>query len=135
MSNLSENWRKFKQHFNIFMTTLGKSEKSLLKIMCDQDRICHTSGFYCIHENRKKYSDQVDDILRDCVFMGVYDKTHQKEMLKTHKLMLEKVCELANLAEISRHQLNNIHNVPITDSGLSSSVNALAQQKHGQNWK
>ncbi|KAJ8892943.1 hypothetical protein PR048_005524 [Dryococelus australis] len=55
------------------------------------------------------YLDQ-GDILRDCVFMGMYDKTFQKEILKTQELALEKACELVNLSETSRQQLKCLQN-------------------------
>ncbi|KAJ8887453.1 hypothetical protein PR048_013668 [Dryococelus australis] len=42
-----------------------------------------------------EFGDQTNDIIRDCLFMGVCGKILQKEILETQHLTLERACELA----------------------------------------
>ncbi|KAJ8885051.1 hypothetical protein PR048_011247 [Dryococelus australis] len=48
---------------------------------------------------------QMDEIVRDCIFIGVRDSALCLEMIRTQDLTLEKACELGRLAETSTKQL------------------------------
>ncbi|KAJ8888505.1 hypothetical protein PR048_007996 [Dryococelus australis] len=85
-----------------------------------------------------EFDDQVNDIVRDCIFMGVCDKILQKEMLQTQHLTLEWACELATLAEVSQQQLKCLQSITpdthLPQSGTTTSVNTVVKHKRGQDW-
>ncbi|XP_063227048.1 uncharacterized protein LOC134533454 [Bacillus rossius redtenbacheri] len=192
--NVSENWWKFRQNFDISRLASGKSEKpsevkaAILLNLVGEDAVEVFNTFNLSDDDRKQFDaviaafkmyasekrnvlyerfvlysrkqkegepfqqfitdlkklvrscefgSQTDEIIRNCVFMGVRDKTLQKEMLPTKYLTLEKACDLAKLAEISDQQLQGLQSTETQKSsvtpewGASVEVNTV---QHKAKW-
>lgn len=179
--NLSENWRKFKQNFEIYLKASDKSGKEdeikiaiLLNIigeecvevyntfaLSDTERRSFQSVLkafedHCspkkniVFERFKFYSrlqqeaegfDQFltdvkklsqscefgtlcDEMVRDRIVLGIYDKAIQERLLRVEDLNLTKAVNLCRAAEISKSQARNLQGLSVdVESVKKRSVN------------
>ncbi|KAK9679092.1 hypothetical protein QE152_g40304 [Popillia japonica] len=88
IGNVSENWRRFWQRFDLFMkaTDLDTRDESV---------------------KTTEYKDQ-EEMVRDRIVMGVYNKTTQERLLRESSLSLTKAIDFCRAVEISKEQAKQL---------------------------
>ena len=110
--NTSENWRRFKQQFDIYVTASGSEKKyvevkiAILLNFAGEDAIEVFNTFqFRVKVKSCEYSSPVDDMVRDKFVFSIRDRQVKERLLREEKLALEKAISMARASEASKEQI------------------------------
>nr|XP_022902184.1 uncharacterized protein K02A2.6-like [Onthophagus taurus] len=130
--NVSENWRRFKQNFEIFMSATEKNnlqsnvKAAILLNLVGEEAVEIFNGFNLKEDEKIDYKKVMESferklsttceydtlneqMLRDRIVLGIRDVNLQEGLLRMEDLTLQKTIDTCKAAEITKSRVKDLH--------------------------
>ncbi|XP_046858591.1 uncharacterized protein K02A2.6-like [Xenia sp. Carnegie-2017] len=126
--NVAENWRRFKQNYEIYIVAAGHSRKSkkekscILLNLAGEDAVERYNSFTYNEEEDKddpeilcEFGDLESELIKDRIVCGINSDAVRKILLRETSLTLDKALNICSANELSEQQVKDLTNYQDVD--------------------